>query len=108
MHKLVNGIKVELTSQEISDRQADEQVWNNGAFDRAMEDLRSKRNAKLDMAIKDLRERRNNKLLETDFYALSDVTMSSEMETYRQELRDITEGLTTVADVEAVVFPTKP
>ena len=93
MHKLVNGIKVELTSQEISDRQADEQVWNNGAFDRAMEDLRSKRNAKL---------------AETDFYALSDVTMSSEMETYRQELRDITEGLTTVADVEAVVFPTKP
>ena len=93
MHKLVNGIKVELTSQEISDRQADEQVWNNGAFDRAMEDLRSKRNAKL---------------AETDFYALSDVTMSSEMETYRQELRDITEGLTTVEDVEAVVFPTKP
>ena len=45
---------------------------------------------------------------ETDFYALSDVTMSSEMETYRQELRDITEGLTTVEDVEAVVFPTKP
>jgi hypothetical protein len=34
--------------------------------------------------------------------------MSSEMETYRQELRDITEGLTTVEDVEAVVFPTKP
>jgi hypothetical protein len=30
------------------------------------------------------------------------------METYRQALRDITNNLTTVADVEAVVFPTKP
>jgi len=34
--------------------------------------------------------------------------MSAEMRTYRQSLRDITNGLTTVADVEAVVFPTKP
>jgi len=34
--------------------------------------------------------------------------MSAEMATYRQELRDLTNGLTTVEDVEAVVFPTKP
>jgi len=33
---------------------------------------------------------RNNKLSETDFYALSDVTMSDAMITYRQALRDIT------------------
>lgn len=32
---------------------------------------------------------RNAKLAETDFYALSDVTMSSEMTTYRQALRDL-------------------
>jgi len=55
-----------------------------------------------------LRSERNSKLEETDFYALSDVTMSPEMETYRQELRDITNGLTTVEEVNAVVFPTKP
>tara|TARA_R100000664_G_C2750400_1_gene137703 strand:- start:328 stop:555 length:228 start_codon:yes stop_codon:yes gene_type:complete len=55
-----------------------------------------------------LRTTRNRLLAETDFYALSDVTMSPEMETYRQELRDITNGLTTVEDVEAVVFPNKP
>ena len=36
------------------------------------------------------RATRNAKLAETDFYALSDVTMSSEMTTYRQALRDIT------------------
>jgi len=33
---------------------------------------------------------RNGLLAETDFYALSDVTMSSEMQSYRQALRDIT------------------
>lgn len=36
------------------------------------------------------REERNERLKETDFYALSDVTMSAEMATYRQALRDIT------------------
>ena len=36
------------------------------------------------------RKIRDNKLAETDFYALSDVTMSAEMTTYRQALRDIT------------------
>ena len=34
------------------------------------------------------RATRDMKLAETDFYALSDVTMSSEMTTYRQALRD--------------------
>ena len=92
MKKYVDGVLVDLTAEEIAD------------FNKRLAEIPSK----FDMAIKDLRERRNNKLLETDFYALSDVTMSSEMETYRQELRDITEGLTTVEDVEAVVFPTKP
>ena len=36
------------------------------------------------------REKRNELLAETDFYALSDVTMASEMQSYRQSLRDIT------------------
>tara|TARA_A200000159_G_C7088063_1_gene241386 strand:- start:50 stop:385 length:336 start_codon:yes stop_codon:yes gene_type:complete len=61
-----------------------------------------------DMAMEDLRTKRNNLLKETDHYALSDQTLSDDMRTYRQSLRDITNGLTTVADVEAVVFPTKP
>ena len=61
-----------------------------------------------DMAMEDLRAKRNRLLAETDFYGASDMTMSSEMTTYRQQLRDLTNGLTTVAYVEAVVFPTKP
>ena len=35
------------------------------------------------------RATRDSKLAETDFYALSDVTMSAEMTTYRQALRDL-------------------
>ena len=61
-----------------------------------------------DIAMEDLRAKRNKLLADTDYLALSDNTISAEMTTYRQALRDITNGLTTVADVEAVVFPTKP
>ena len=34
-HKLVNGIQVELTPEEIAARQAEEAAWEAGAFDRA-------------------------------------------------------------------------
>ena len=64
--------------------------------------------ADFNVAITNLRTKRNNLLADTDYLALSDNTMSAEMTTYRQSLRDITNGLITVADVEAVVFPTKP
>ena len=91
-HKLINGIKVPLTAEEIAQRKADELAWSAGAFDRAMNALRSKRNSLLSA---------------TDYLALSDNTMTEEARTYRQALRDITEGLTTKEQVEAVVFPTK-
>jgi len=56
----------------------------------------------------ELRIKRNKLLAETDYYGVSDNTMSSEMETYRTNLRNITNGLTTVEQVEAVTWPTKP
>ena len=59
-------------------------------------------------ALENLRKIRNSLLAETDWLANSDVDMSDEWKTYRQELRDITEGLTTVEEVEAVEFPSKP
>jgi len=92
-HKIVNGVKIELTAQEISERQTQDQTWNDAAFDRAMENLRAKR---------------NGLLKDTDHYALSDQTLSTEMTNYRQSLRDITDGLTTKAEVDAVTWPTKP
>ena len=56
---------------------------------------------KLDM----LRIERNNRLIDTDYYGLSDQTMSPNMKTYRQELRDITNKYTSLDDV---VWPSKP
>jgi hypothetical protein len=94
-HKLVNGVKVELTSQEIAQRQAEETAWANGAFDRAMSSLRQRRDALLKSS---------------DWVMISDSPIADKTawQTYRQELRDITDGLATVDDVNAVVFPIKP
>ena len=89
----INGNRVQFTAEEETARDAEEAAWEAGAFDRA---------------IAGLRERRNNLLKATDFYALSDVTMSEDMTTYRQELRDLPDGLTTVEDVDTVTWPTKP
>jgi len=92
-HHNINGNIVPFTAEEEAQRDAEEQAWNDGAFDRA---------------IADLRQRRDSLLKATDYLALSDNTLSADMTTYRQDLRDITNGLTTVEDVNAVVFPTKP
>ena len=62
----------------------------------------------LEQSLIDLRNKRNKLLTETDYLGTSDNTMSSAMTTYRQALRDITNGLDTVAKVEAKEFPTKP
>ena len=83
--------------------------WHNGTTPISVADIEAQFTAvEFDMAMEDLRAKRNKLLQDTDYLALSDNTMSAEMTTYRQALRDITNGLTTVADVNAVVFPTKP
>ena len=92
-HKLVDGVKIPLSAEEIAQRQAEEIAWNNGAFDRSLASLRQKRNALLSA---------------TDYLALSDNTLSAAMSSYRQSLRDLTEGLSTVEQVNSVAFPVKP
>ena len=92
-YNLVNGERIKLTAKENAERDAEEKAWADGAFDRA---------------IASLRQDRNRLLAETDFYALSDVTMSDEMKQYRQDLRDITVGLDTEKKVKDKKFPTKP
>ena len=83
--------------------------WLNGTTPISKADIEAQFPiVEFDMAMEDLRTKRNKLLADTDYFALSDNTMSAEMTTYRQSLRDITNGLTTVAHVEAVVFPTKP
>jgi hypothetical protein len=94
-HKLVDGVQIELTAQEITQRQAEATAWANGAFDRAIAGLRSKR---------------NSILASSDWTVLSDSPLTNKTAwlQYRQDLRDITEGVNTVAKVNAVVFPDKP
>jgi len=91
--KVVNGVRMNLTPEEETARDAEEAAWAAGAFDRA---------------IGRLREDRTRKLASTDWYALQDVTLSPEMRTYRQALRDLTAGLSTVEGVENVSWPVKP
>ena len=83
--------------------------WLNGTTPIPVADIQAQFPiVEFDMAMEDLRLTRNKLLEDTDHYALSDQTLSDDMRTYRQSLRDITNGLTTVEDVNAVVFPTKP
>ena len=89
----INGNVVQFTAAEETARDAEEQAWADGALARAQANLRSKRDALL---------------AATDFYALSDVTMSDDMKTYRQELRDLPSGKDTVAKCNDATFPTKP
>ena len=84
-------------------------TWHNGTTPIPKADIEAKiPEVELDNAMADLRQKRNAKLAETDFHGMSDRTMSSDMTTYRQELRDLTNGVTTVEQANAVVFPTKP
>ena len=89
----INGNVVQITAEEETARDAEEQAWADGALARAQANLRSRRDALL---------------AATDFYALSDVTMSDDMKTYRQELRDLPSGKDTVAKCDDATFPTKP
>ena len=89
----INGNRVQFTAEEETARDAEEATWEAGAFDRAIANLRNKRNRLLSA---------------TDFYGLQDVSMTQDMTNYRQALRDLPDGLTTVEDVEAVTWPTKP
>ena len=83
--------------------------WHNGTTPISKADIEAQFTAvEFDMAMEDLRFKRNRLLAETDYLALSDNTLSSDMTTYRQSLRDITNGLTTKAQVDAVTWPTKP
>ncbi len=89
----INGNRVQFTAEEEAARDAEEQAWADAAPARALADLRAKR---------------NRLLAETDYYALSDVTMSDDMKTYRQALRDLPDGKDTVAKCENATWPTKP
>ena len=79
MKRLIDGVLVDLTADEITARNAEQVTASTD----------------LELALSEVREKRNILIAETDYLALSDHTLSSDMTTYRQSLRDIT-------------WPTKP
>ena len=89
----INGNNVQFTAAEETARDNEEAAWANAAPARALATLRA---------------RRNRLLAETDFYGNSDVTMSDDMTTYRQALRDLPAGKDTVDKCNNATWPTKP
>ena len=70
----IDGAVRDLTADEQAEYEARNTAWENESKDRKL------------ALIKKIRLQ---KLIETDYYALQDVTMSNEMKTWRQSLRDI-------------------
>ena len=91
--KMVNGVQVKLTADEIKELEARDKAWADGDFDRLMASIR---------------QERTGLLAECDWMGMSDVTMSADWKTYRQKLRDITKGVDTVDKAKAVTMPEKP
>ena len=89
----INGNRVQFTAEEETARDNEETAFANAAPARALATLRA---------------RRNQLLAETDFYGNSDVTMSDDMTTYRQALRDLPAGKDTVDKCNNATWPTKP
>lgn len=87
MKKYVNGVLTDMTADEIDSATAQLNDFNQNVLPQ------------------EVRSERNSLLAETDYLALSDTTLSSEMSTYRQELRDITSQSGFPTDV---TWPTKP
>ena len=93
-----NGIVVEMTAEEQAAHDQLQADYASNAFDRALTNLRKEREPLL---------------LESDAMMLPDHpdhirAGQAAIEAYRKALRDATNGLVTLADVEAYVFPTKP
>ena len=91
--KMVDGVSIQLTDAEETARDNEEAAWAAGEDNRGLASMR---------------EDRNRRLADTDWYGVSDLTMSADMTTYRQNLRDIPAGKTTKAHVDAITWPTNP
>ena len=91
--KCVDGVNIEMTDEEHAARVAEEKVWSDAAPARACSGLRSER---------------DQKLQETDYFALSDVSMSDDMTAYRKALRDLPASYDNSSVVGTITWPSKP
>jgi hypothetical protein len=78
---------------------SDEWILLHVAVAKTVEDLATESEVKW----ANLREQRNKLLVETDWNAFTDVTISEEMTAYRQALRDLPETV----DINNIIYPDK-
>jgi len=88
-------------------------VWENGTTPIPVADIQAQLPiVEFDMAMETLRAKRNKLLADTDYTVLQDSTFTdaqvAEWVVYRQALRDITNGITTKEQIDAIIWPTKP
>lgn len=101
MKKIINNIEVDLTAQELAEYNLRIEEENNNRFANYLNQLR---------------EIRNNILSKTDWYVTkakeNNEEVPANIKEYRQKLRDLTEGLTTVEQIVNIIkndlYPTKP
>ena len=92
LYKQVDGVKVELTSEEITLKEKEEKEWEDEKPERLKGSLRNKREPLLFEA-----DYKINTLIDNGRDATA-------WRKYRQDLRDITKA----SDLDNVTFPTKP
>jgi len=88
-------------------------TWQNGTTPIPVADIQAQLPiVEFDMAMEDLRAKRNKDLQDSDWTQLPDNTLTSEQRNawmlFRTELRNITNGLTTVEQVNNIDYPDKP
>jgi hypothetical protein len=88
-------------------------TWLNGTTPISKEDIEAQFSAvELEMAMADLRQKRNAALANSDWSVLTDVPLNPAMRSawmnYRTLLRNLTNGLTTVKEAQAVTLPLPP
>ena len=86
--KFVNGVHVDMTTEEQAEYDARQTDWNSKSAERKLE------------KIKELRLQR---LIKTDYLANSDVTMPDYIKTWRQTLRDLPQNNTTESQYDALL-----
>ena len=88
VHKITNGIEIELTADELAEYNAKQTAWNNASADRKLAEIKSLR---------------LERLIDTDYMAYSDYTMPDNIKTWRQSLRDIRQNNTTEAKYDELL-----
>ena len=88
-------------------------TWHNGTTPIPIADIQAQLPiVEFDMSMEDLRAKRNKDLQDSDWTQLPDNTLTSEQRNawmqFRTELRNITNGLTTVEQVNNIDYPDKP